>query len=444
MTGGTSQRPQVFRNAHLLDPANGVDETGSVLVDEAGKIAAIGRDVVVDPIQQDIAAVDCQGQLLIPGLVDMRVYSREPGDEHMETLKSLSRSAIAGGVTSLACMPNTDPVIDDVSLLQFIQRRAQSVGLVNIHAYAAATKGLHGRELTEYGLLAENGAVGFTDGNRTLANPLVLRRALSYASLFKRPIIQHPEEPTLAHDGVMNEGEVATRLGLAGIPAKAEVMIIERDLHLVEITNGRYHVANISTAEGIAAIRRAKANGLAVTCDTAPHYFALNDGAVTDYRTFAKVSPPLRAEADRLAVIDGLADGTIDAIASDHAPHSQDSKRLPFAQAETGVVGLETLLPLTLELVHRGDVSLATAIAALTAGPAKILGLSAGRLKVGDDADLTLVNLTHAGRIDVANFRSKSKNSPFNGRPIEGRVLRTVRAGVLVYDRLADARLAEA
>lgn len=444
MNGRPAKSQQIFRNARLLDPAAGLDEIGNLLVDETGHIAALGRNVLVDPIQQDIAAIDCQGQLLVPGLVDMRVYAREPGDEHMETLKTLSRAAIAGGVTSLACMPNTDPVIDDVSLLQFIQRRASSVGLVNIHAYAAATKGLKGHELTEYGLLAENGAVGFTDGTRTLSNPLVLRRALSYASLFKRPIIQHPEEPTLAHDGVMTEGEVSTRLGLAGIPAKAEVMIIERDLHLVEITHGRYHVANISTAEGIDAVRRAKQKGLAVSCDTAPHYFALNDGAVTDYRTFAKVSPPLRIEADRLAVIAGLADGTIDAIASDHAPHAQDSKRLPFAQAETGIVGLETLLPLTLELVHRGDLSLTRAMAALTATPAKILGLAAGRLAVGSQADFTLINLTHAGRINVGQFRSKSKNSPFNGRPVEGHVTRTIRAGELVYDRLADGPAREA
>ena len=434
MTAANAAPRRVFRNARLIDPASGLDDKGAVLVNPDGTIADLGGHVVVDSIQEDIQTIDCGGHALVPGLVDMRVYSREPGDEYMETLKTLSRAAVAGGVTTLACLPNTDPVIDDVSLLQFIQRRAATVGLVNIHAYAAATKALAGKELTEYGLLAENGAVGFTDGGRVIADALVLRRALAYASIFGRPIVQHPEEPSLARDGVMNEGETATRLGLAGIPAKAEVMIIERDLHLVELTGGRYHVANLSTAEGIDAIRRAKARGLPVTCDTAPHYFALNDSAVTNYRTFAKVSPPLRGEADRLAVIAGLADGTIDAIASDHAPRAQDSKRLPFAQAEAGVIGLETLLPLTLELVHAGHLTLDRAVAALTWCPADILALPAGRLAVGAVADFTLINLTIAGRVDVSRFRSKSKNSPFQGRPVEGRVTRTVRAGETVFD----------
>jgi len=426
-------RPTLYKNARLLDPANRLDAKGAVLVRD-GRIAEIGPHVFVDAIQDDAEVVDCGGRCLAPGLVDMRVQTREPGEEHMENLASVQASAVAGGVTTIAALPNTQPIIDDVSLLEFVERRALEVGLVDVHSYAAATKGMRGEEMTEIGMLAESGAVGFTDGEFAIADAMVMRRLLSYASMFGRPVIQHPEEPSLAREGCANEGETATRLGLAGIPACAEVMMVERDLRLVRLTGGRYHAAHLSTAAAIDAIRAAKADGLPVTCDTAPHYFALNELAIVDYRTFARVSPPLRSEADRRAVAAGLADGTIDAIASDHAPQDQDSKRVPFAQAAAGVVGLETLLPISLGLYHDGSMPLLDVIDRLTLRPATILGLEAGSLRVGGPASMVIFDLERAVRIDAARFRSKSKNSPFDGKPAQGRVWRTVYRGRTVFD----------
>ncbi|NQW11856.1 MAG: dihydroorotase [Alphaproteobacteria bacterium] len=430
-------RPTLYKNARLLDPASGLDTSGGLIVRD-GRIAAIGPHVFVDAIQDDVEVIDCGGRCLAPGLVDMRVQVREPGDEHMETLASVQAAAVAGGVTTIATLPNTNPIIDDVSLLEFVERRALEVGLVNVHPYAAATKGLQGHEMTEMGLLAESGAVGFTDGERAIADALVMRRVLAYSVQFDRPIIQHPEDPTLAREGCANEGETATRLGLAGIPACAEVMMIERDLRLVALTGGRYHAAHVSTAAAIDAIRQAKARGLPVSCDTAPPYFALNEQAIVGYRTFARLSPPLRSEDDRRAVVAGLADGTIDVIASDHAPLDQDSKRVPFAQALPGAVGLETLLAISLELVHTEAMSLLDVIARLTNGPARILGLPYGTLAVGGEADLVMFDLNRAGRVDPSRFSSKSRNSPFDGRPIQGRIWRTVHAGRLVFDAEAE------
>jgi len=333
----------------------------------------------------------------------------------------------------MVCLPNTDPPIDDVSVLEFIARRAREVKLVKVYAYGALTRGLEGREITEIGLMAEAGALGFTDGVKATTDATVMRRALSYASAFGKPIIQHPEEPSLAAGGEMNEGEIAMRLGLKGIPAVAETIMVERDLRLVELTGGRYHAAHLSTAGAIQRIREAKADGLPVTCDTAPHYFALNEMAVGDYRTFAKVSPPLRAEVDRRAVVEGIKDGTIDVIASDHAPQDQDSKRLPFTQAEFGVVGLETLLPISLELVHNAHMSLIEVLARLTCRPADLLGLRSGRLAKGGPADLVLFDPDRPWRIEDGELNSKSKNSAFDGRPVQGRVLRTVVDGRTVY-----------
>jgi dihydroorotase len=364
----------------------------------------------------------------------MRVQLREPGAEHMENMVSASHAAAAGGVTTMVALPNTEPPIDDVALVDFVARRARDIGLVNIHTYAAATKGMKGRELTEMGLLAEAGALAFTDSLHAIADALVMRRALSYARTFDLLIIQHPEEPSLAAGGAMNEGEMATRLGLPSITPAAEVMMIERDLRLVELTGARYHAAHVSTAAAIEAIRAAKQRGLPVTCDTAPPYFALNETAVGEYRTFAKLSPPLRGEWDRRAVIEGLRDGTIDAIASDHAPHDQDSKRLPFTSAESGIIGLETLLPLSLELYHNGHLPLISLLRALTCAPADILRLPAGRLAVGAPADFVVFDLDRPWQISEDDFRSKSKNSPFDGRPVQGRAIKTIVGGRVVYD----------
>ncbi len=418
----------VFRNARLIDPASGLDQAGDLLVED-GRIAALGKI----PRAGEADRVDCAGACLAPGLVDMRVELREPGAEHQESMETGAAAAVAGGVTTMVALPNTEPVIDDMALVEFVARRSRDVGLARIRTYAAATKGLKGLELTEFGLLAAAGALAFTDAGRAIADAVVMRRALSYARTFDLLVMQHPEEPRLAEGGAMNEGEVATRLGLAGIPPAAEVIMVERDLRLAEITGGRLHIAHVSTEAAIEAIRQAKRRGLAVTCDTAPHYFALNETAVGDYRTFAKVSPPLRGERDRRAVVAGLKDGTIDAVASDHSPHDQESKRLPFASAASGIIGLETLLPLTLELYHNGHLGLLEALRPLTERPGSILRLPAGRLAIGAAADLVMFDLELPWRIDVDGLRSKSKNSPYDGRPVKGRVLRTVIAGRSVF-----------
>lgn len=419
----------LFKNARLIDPASRLDRSGDLLV-EGEAIAGLGT---LDGATAD-QVIDCGGKVLMPGLVDMRVQIREPGEEHKENLTSAAHAAAAGGITSLAMLPNTQPVIDDQSLVEFIAREARKIGLVKIFPYAAATRGLQGKELTEMGLLTGVGAVGFSDGVKAIASAQVMRLALSYARTFDQLIVQHPEEPSLVNEAGMNESEWATRLGLPGIPAAAETIMVERDLRLLELTNSRLHFAHVSTAAAIEAIRKAKARGLKVTCDTAPPYFTLNETAVGDYRTFAKLSPPLRSEADRQSVLDGIADGTIDAIASDHSPHDQDSKRLPFAQAEAGAVGLETLLALTLAPVHQNKMELMAVLAALTCKPASILGLKLGQLQEGWPADLALVDLDRPWRIEAAKFRSKSKNSPFDTLPVQGRALRTMVNGKTIFE----------
>jgi dihydroorotase len=425
-------RPILFCGTRLIDPASGRDAPGDLLVAD-GRIAAIGAGLADKGMPEGTERVVGSGLCLAPGLVDMRVQLREPGEEHKETIASASAAGAAGGVTSIAALPNTDPVIDDVAGLEFVARRAREMRKVKVYAYAGVTKGLAGKDLTEMGLLAESGAVAFTDGLNAVADARVMRRALSYARTFGALIVQHPEEPALAAGGQMNEGELATRLGLAGIPPAAEAIMIERDLRIVALTGGRYHVAHVSTAAGIDAIRAAKARGLAVTCDTAPPYFALNELAVGEYRTFAKLSPPLRSEEDRAAVAAGIADGTIDCIASDHAPHDQDSKRVPFAQAAPGVIGLETLLPVSLELVHKKMLSMLELFRRVALAPADLLGLAQGRLAVGAPADLVLFDPTRVWVVDEDRFLSKSKNSPFGGRPVQGRVLRTIVDGRTVF-----------
>lgn len=425
-----------YINVRLLDPATGLDAVGALLTD-GEEIVDFGPSLFKASagwrVPSGIQTVDGKGACLAPGLVDMRVQLREPGEEHKETLKTAAEAAVAGGVTSMVCLPNTDPIIDDVASVEFVARRARKVGLVKVYPYAAATKGLAGKELAEYGLLSQAGALAFTDGLQAIADARVMRRAMSYASTFDLLIVQHPEEPALALGGAMNAGEMATRLGLPSIPPEAEVIMLERDLRLAAATGARYHAAHVSTGEGIDAIRKAKAKGVRVTCDTAPPYFSLNDLAVGEWRTFAKLSPPLRDEADRLAVAEGLKDGTIDAIASDHAPQDQDSKRLPFSQAASGGVGLETLLAVSLELYHNGVMPLLDVLRLLTAKPAGILGLKAGRLEKGAPADLMLFDPARPWKVVADIFRSKSKNSPFDGRPVQGRVLKTVIDGRQVF-----------
>ena len=423
-----------YLNARLLDPETNLDERGDLLLED-GRITDLGPGLFADGPPSGADIVDCNGHCLAPGLFDMRVQVREPGEEHMESIESAGHAAAAGGVTSMVCLPNTNPVIDDVSVVEFIARRAREAKLAKVFCYGSLTRGMNGTELTEMGLLAETGVLGFTDGEKALSNPLVLRRALSYARTFGLLVIQHPEVAELIEDGVMTEGEIATRLGLPSAPAEAEVMMVERDLRLVALTGGRYHAAHVSTAATVDVIRRAKRDGLNVTCDTAPHYFALNETSIGDYRTFAKVTPPLRSERDRQAIVDGLADGAIDAIASDHSPYDQDSKPLPFAQATFGIVGLESLLPLTLELYHNGYLTLLEALRKVTINPAKLLRQPVGRLARGAPGDLVIFDPDKPWRIDVDAFRSKSKNSPFDERPVQGVVLRTVVEGRAIYIR---------
>jgi len=423
-----------YVNARLIDPASGLDAMGGVLT-EGEAIADFGEGLFASGPPQDARIIDCGGQILCPGLVDMRVQLREPGEEHKGTLASGGRAATAGGITTMVCLPNTDPVIDDGSVVEFIARRARKLGLTKVYAYGAVTKGLEGRELAEMGMLSEAGAVAFTDGTRTIEDAQIMRRALSYASTFGLLIIQHPEEQSLADGGVMNSGALATRLGLAGIPPEAEIITVERDIRLAEMTGGRLHFAHVSTAGAIDVIRKAKARGLNITCDTAPPYFAMNETAVGDYRTFAKLSPPLRAEADRVAVVEGIQDGAIDVIASDHAPEDEDAKRLPFAQAAFGGIGVETLLPVSLDLYHNGHLELIEVLRRLTSAPAELLGLDeAGKLAVGAPADLMVFDPERGWKVDADDLLSKSKNSPFDGRPVQGRVLRCVVDGRTVFE----------
>ena len=432
--GGNGSGERAFVNARLIDPASGLDERGALLVED-GRIADFGPRLFADGVPAGIEAVDCKGLVLAPGLVDIRVLAHEPGETHKESVASAAGAAVAGGITTFCTLPNTTPVIDDVALIEFMIARGNETGLVNVHPYGALTVGTKGEKLTEIGLLREMGAVAFTDGTRAVADAVLMRRALAYATAWDALIVQHPEEPALARGGQMNDGELATRLGLQGIPPCAEVMMIERDLHLVELTGGRYHAAHVSTAAGIDAIRKAKARGLNVTCDTAPHYFGLNETAIGEYRTFAKLSPPLRAEDDRKAVAEGLRDGTIDAVASDHIPQDPNSKRLPYAQALAGAAGLETLLPITLELYHNKVLSLIDALRCVTCAPATLMGLPAGRLAKGAQADLVVIDPDRPWRVREDDLVSTSRNTLFDGRPVQGRAELTVFAGRTVFAR---------
>ena len=421
-----------FTNVRIIDPASGFDGPGELMVD-GETIADFGANLFGGSPPNDAKVIDGGGHVLAPGLVDMRVQLREPGEEHKETIKSASQAAVKGGVTTMVALPNTNPVADDPAVVEYVARKARLLSLAKVFVYGAATKGLRGEELAEIGLLKESGALAFTDGTQSIANAGVMKKALSYADTFGTFVIQHAEEPSLS-GGVMNAGDTATRLGLAGIPREAEIIMLERDLRLVEMTGAQYHAAHISTAASVDLIAHAKIKGLKVTCDTAPFYFGLNELSVTGYRSFAKLSPPLRSEDDRQAIAQGVQDGTIDIIASDHAPQDQDTKRLPFAHAAFGGSGLETLLAASLELYHSTGLPLIDILAKLTSAPADLLGLDVGRLSKGAPADMVLFNPDTAWKVVADDFLSKSKNSPFDGRPVQGKVLRTVVDGRTVFE----------
>ncbi|MCW2265138.1 dihydroorotase [Gluconobacter cerinus] len=414
----------VFENVRLVDPASGRDGIGRLTVED-GRIAAIDSPETPEGAR----VIDGQGAVLCPGLVDMRVALGEPGFEYRESVKSGARAAVAGGITTMAVLPNTSPAIDNPALVHLLKVRGEETGMVSIHPYGALTRGCEGGDMAELGLLQDAGAVAFTDGTRAITDAKQMRNLLSYSRFLDALVVQHPEEPSLAKGACATASALAVRLGLPQVPAAAEAIMIARDLRLAEMTGARLHFAHVSTAEGLDLIRTAKTRGVKVTCDTAPPYFAMTEEDIGDFRTYAKFSPPLRAESDRAAVCAALADGTIDAVASDHAPADADDKRLPFAQARAGGTGLVTLLGVTLG----AGLPLMDALRLVTCAPAALLGISAGTLAIGQDADLCLFDPDAVWEVTAGELPGRAQNTPFDGQKLTGRVLRTFRRGREVF-----------
>jgi dihydroorotase len=431
---GPTAAPLIIRNARLVDPASGREEDGDILV-EGGVIRDLGAGLRGSR-PDGACEIDARGRVLAPGLVDMRAFVGEPGAEHRETIASASRAAAAGGVTTVVCMPDTNPPIDDPAVVDYLMRRARDTAVVRVLPAAALTKGLHGREMAEIGLLTEAGAAYVTDGLRTVANAQVMRRALTYARDIGALIVQHCEDPDLVGDGVVNEGELASRLGLLGIPREAETVVLERDLRLVRLTGGRYHAAMVSCADSVTIMARARADGIAASCGVSINSLTLNENDIGPYRTFLKLSPPLRHEDDRLAVVDGLATGLIDVIVSDHNPQDVETKRVPFAECADGAIGLQTMLAAGLRLVHAGELPLVALLRAMSSRPAEIMGLPQGRLARGAPADLILFDPDEPFVLDPSDLHSISKNTPFDGARLQGRVHLTVVAGRIVHGQV--------
>ena len=422
---------RAITNTRLFDPASGLDEIGAIVFNDEG-IIACGKDI--SPPPDDASIIDGTGLVTTPGLVDMQVFIGEPGEEYRETFATASQAAAAGGVTTMIMMPDTQPVIDDAALVDYISRRARGTALVNVHPMAGITKGLDGEMMNEFGLLHEAGAVAFTDGSRSVMNARIMQKAMSYAANFDALIMHHAIDANLVGDGVMNEGELAIRLGLSGIAVIAETIMIERDIRLVEATGARYHVAQISSRESIDIIRQAKDRGLPVTCGVSANHLMLNQNDVENYRTFAKLMPPLRTEEDRQALIEAIADGTIDVIVSGHNPQGEDAKRRPFGEAEFGSIGVETLLAAGLTLHHEIEVPLTRLIDAMSTTPAKLLGLSAGELTIGHPADLALIDIDAPWIVDADNLHSRSRNAAIEGRKVQGKVMKTIVSGKTVFE----------
>lgn len=431
MIGSPARARRAYVNAHVLAPAQGLDGNGGILIED-GWILAAGKDVTRDSVGTSATVVDCKGRVLAPGLIDMRVFTGEPGSEYRETLASASEAAAAGGVTTMIVMPNTQPVIDDAAIVDYVLRRARDTAKVRVAPMAAISKGLAGEQMAEIGLLKRAGAVAATDAVKAVGNANLFRRALMYARDFDLLVVGHAEEPNLS-GGVMNAGETAARLGLSGNPAMGEVIMLERDLRLVEMTGARYHVAQVSSALTLEVVRRAKSRGLPVTCGVSIHHLVLNENDIGAYRTFFKLAPPLRSEDDRRALVEAVGDGTIDVIVSSHDPQSDDTKRLPFAEAAFGAVGLDTMLSAALSLFHNGNIGLPRLIEALSQRPAAILGLEQGRLAAGAPADFVVIDPQLSWKVEDATLHSRSKNSPFEYRTLEGRAVETVVAGRTVY-----------
>jgi dihydroorotase len=429
-----SDRPPILlANARVIDPSRNLDIVGDVLIAD-GVVRECKRGIGAAGVPEGTDVIDCRGKLVAPGLIDMRAFIGEPGAASRETLASASQAAAAGGVTTIICQPDTSPAIDDPATVDFVLRRARDTAIVHVHPMAALTKGLEGKEMTEIGLLKAAGAVAFTDGAKSVTTAQVMRRALTYARDFDALIVHHTEDPDLIGDGVMNEGEFAARLGLLGIPKAAETVMLERDIRLVALTEGRYHAASLTCTDSLDVLRRAKDAGLSVTAAASINHLTLNENDIGPYRTFLKVAPPLRGEDDRKALVAAIASGVIDVIMSDHNPRDVETKRLPFAEAEAGAIGLETMLIAGLRLVQSGDLELTTLLRALSTRPAELLGVPGGTLRACPPADVIVVDVDVPWVLDPNDLKSKCKNTPFDEARMQGRVVRTIVSGRTVYE----------
>jgi dihydroorotase len=429
----SDRRPILLANARIIDPSRDLDIVGDVLIAD-GVVREAKRGIGAAGVPEGTEVIECRGKLVAPGLVDMRAFVGEPGAASRETLASASQAAAAGGVTTIICQPDTSPVIDDPATVDFVLRRARDNANVHVHPMAAITKRLEGGEMTEIGLLKAAGAVAFTDGVKSVTNAQVMRRALTYARDFDALIVHHTEDPALVADGVMNEGEFAARLGLLGVPSAAETIMLERDLRLVGLTSGRYHAASVTCTESLEVLRRAKEAGLEVTASASINHLTLNENDIGPYRTFLKLVPPLRAEADRKVLVDAVASGLVDVVMSDHNPQDVETKRLPFAEAAAGAIGLETMLVAGLRLVHSGEIGLMALLRALSTRPAELLDLPGGTLKSGAPADLIVVDMDVPWIVDPNELKSKCRNTPYDEARMQGRVVRTIVAGRTIYE----------
>ncbi len=429
----SDRRPILLTNARIIDPSRNLDFPGDLLIAD-GVIREAKQGIGAAGVPEGTEIVDCKGKVVAPGLTDMRAFVGEPGAEYRETFASASQAAAAGGVTTIVCQPNTNPAIDEPAVVDFVLRRARDTAIVHVHPMAALTKGLKGDEMAEIGLLKAAGAVAFTNGAVSVTNAQVMRRALTYARDFDALIVHHTEDPDLIGDGVMNEGEFAARLGLIGTPKAAETIMLERDMRLVGLTGGRYHAASVTCPESLSVLQRAKEEGYAVTASASINHLTLNEVDVGSYRTFCKLTPPLRAEQDRAALVAALASGLVDVVMSDHDPQDVETKRLPFAEAEPGAIGIETMLVAGLRLVHNGEIELAALLKALSTRPAELLGLPGGTLRPGSAADVIVIDLDTPWVRDRDDLKSKCKNTPFDEARLTGRVVRTIVAGRTVYE----------